>query len=205
MERMDEGQAAVVTTMTPEQFEAFYAVEYPKLVKCLVVMDATIAEAEDAAQKAMMDLLRRMRSSPPAHPEGWVWRAAVRFFTKERMRDRERLPRELQGGHLVMGTYVDDRLSSLEGEQDVEFILQCLTPTQRRVIKLVMEGLSTREIGEVLGKGDDNIRQQLKKARDRLMDDPRVASIAPRQGRDPHLLGLRSTTVAPEPRKEEVQ
>jgi len=200
---MSEGPA--VPPMAPGQFRAFYAVGYPRLVKGLVVMGATIAEAEDAAQKAMTDLLRRTRSSPPDHPGAWVWQAAVRFFIKERRRDRDRLPREIQGGHLVTGSYVDDRLCRLEDEEDIELILQCLTPTRRQVIKLVMEGLSTKEIGEQLGKRDDNIRQQLKKARDRLVDDPRVASLASRRRQDPRLHGQRPAAEAPEPRKEEVQ
>jgi hypothetical protein len=49
VERVNKGPAVAVPSMTLEQLEAFYATEYPKLVKILVVLDATIEEAEDAA------------------------------------------------------------------------------------------------------------------------------------------------------------
>ena len=49
----DTGEGAAAPSMTPEQFETFYTVHYPRLVKVLVVMDATVEEAEDAVQKAM--------------------------------------------------------------------------------------------------------------------------------------------------------
>ena len=49
--------------MRLEELEAFYTVEYPKLVKILVLLDATIAEAEDAVQKAMTDFVRRSRTA----------------------------------------------------------------------------------------------------------------------------------------------
>jgi hypothetical protein len=51
--------------MMLEQLEAFYAIEYSKLVKILVLFDATIEEAEDTAQKAMTDFARRPRPQGP--------------------------------------------------------------------------------------------------------------------------------------------
>src|SRR6516225_110067 len=67
--------------MTLEQLEAFYAIEYPKLVKILVLLDATIEEAEDAAQKAMTDFAKRSKTTwAPDHPASYVRRAAVNFF-----------------------------------------------------------------------------------------------------------------------------
>ena len=134
-------------------------------------------------------------------------RAAHRFFIKERQRERERLPRELRGGHLVIEAHLDDGLTAWEDEQYVEHLLECLTPTQRKVIELVMDGLSTHEIAEELGKSDENIRQHLKNGRYRLKLHPEIAPLAPRQLQDqsPAQQGVRSTATTPEPRKEEVQ
>jgi DNA-directed RNA polymerase specialized sigma24 family protein len=101
-----------VRPMTLEQLEAFYTIEYPKLVKILVLLDATVQEAEDAAQKAMAEFAERSRTEKaPDHPTAYVQRAAINFFIKERQRGRERLPRELQGGHLVLEAHLDDRLT----------------------------------------------------------------------------------------------
>jgi Sigma-70 region 2 len=109
------GESAAGPSMTPEQLETFYAAHYPRLVKVLVVLDATIEEAEDAVQKAMMDLVRRcQRLQAPEHPAAYVQRAAINYFVKERRRERERLPRELRGGHLVIEQDLDTRVSILE-------------------------------------------------------------------------------------------
>jgi RNA polymerase sigma factor (sigma-70 family) len=191
--------------MTLEQLEAFYAIEYPKLVKILVLLDATIEEAEDAAQKAMTDFAKRSKTAgAPDHPASYVRRAAVRFFIKERQRERERPQREVRGG-LIIEAHLDGRLTTLEDEQYIEHLLRCLTSTQRQVIRLVMDGLSTREIAEELGKTDETIRQHLKNGRDRLKLRPEIAPLAPRQGQGPTQQGVRSTVTTPEPRKEEVQ
>lgn len=206
MERTNTDPAAGVRPMAPEQFEAFYAAEYPRLVKILVFLGASVGEAEEAAQEAMADLARRSKTANlPGRPAAWASQAAFRFFIKKRQRDGDRLSRELRGGHLVTGTHVDDQLTSWEDEQYVEYILECLTSAQRQVIKLVMDGLSTREIAEELGKSDETVRQHLKNGRDRLKALPEIAPLAPRQDQGPGQRGVRPTVTTPEPRKEEVQ
>src|SRR6202011_1120613 len=96
--------------------------------KTLVLLDATIEEAEDAVQKAMADYIRRSRTAtPPDHPAAWVQQAAIHYFIKERQRDRERLPREIRGGHLTIDASLDDRLTDLEDNQYIEHLLECLT------------------------------------------------------------------------------
>ena len=87
MERMNKGAAAAMRPMTRVQLRAFYTTEYPKLIKILMFLDATIEEAEDAAQKAMADFVRRSRTmEAPDHPVTYVQLAAIRFFIKERQR-----------------------------------------------------------------------------------------------------------------------
>ena len=174
----------------------------------MALLGATVEEAEDAVQKAMLDFWMRCRSGQaPEHQVAYVQRAAFRFFIKERQRERERLPRELQGGHLVIEEHLDDGLEELEDEQYIERLLECVTPVQRSVIKLVMNGLSTHEIAVELGKSEANIRQHLKNGRDRLKQHPEVAPLAskPPQGREAAQQEVRSTVTTPEPRKEEVQ
>lgn len=208
MERMNKGGAATVRPMTLEQFEAFYNAAYLRLVKILVLFDAKPEEAEDAVQKAMAYFARRFRTAnAPDDPAAYVLRAAVRYFIKERQRERERLPRELRGGHLVVEAHLDDGLIIWEDEQYVEHLLECLTSTQRKVFKLVMDGLSTREIAEELGKSDETIRQHLMNSRDRLKAHPEIAPLTPRKRRNhsPARQGVRSTVTTPEPGKEEVQ
>jgi len=148
----------------------------------------------------------------PAHPAAYVQRAAINFFIKERQRERERLPRELRGGHLVIEAHLDDRLTAGEEQQYVEALLARLTQAQREVIRLVMDGWSAREIAEKLGKSAENVRQHLKNGRDILKLDPGIASLAPEKPLDrvvPAPRDARSTSATPatpEPKKkEEVQ
>src|SRR5690242_6889327 len=122
MKPTDDGGAAAAPArhITPgPPGEAFYAAEYPKLVKILRVMGATTEGAEDAAQKAMEDLFKRSRTAAPTpirDPDAYACRAAIRYFIKERLRDRERLPRELKGGHLTLPAYLDAELTACEDE-----------------------------------------------------------------------------------------
>lgn len=205
MKRGSKSKAATAPPMTLEQFKEFYTAQYLRLVKFLVLLGATVEEAEDAVQKAMLDFWKRCRAGKaPEHPVAYVQRAAFRFFIKERQRERERLPRELRGGHLVIEEHLDDKLAELEDNLYIEQLLEYLTPTQRKVIKLVMDGLLTREIAAALGKSGVNIRQHLMNGRDRLKLHPEIAPLAPRPLQD--LRGaeqeVRSTGHAPEPREE---
>lgn len=191
--------------MTLEQLEAFYTAEYPKLVKILVLLDATPEEAEDATQKALADFVERSRTEKaPAHSAAYVQRSAINFFIKERQRERERLPRELRSGHLAIEAHVDDRLSAGEDEEYIDHLLECLTPTQRRVITLVMDGWSTREIASKLGKSAENVRQHLKNGRDLLKQHPEITPPAPRKLPDqsPATRSARSTVKTPRRWKE---
>lgn len=181
----DGGAAAVpARRITPSELEAFYAAEYPKLVKILVaIFEAKVDEAENAAQMAMEDLARRTKAgqAPSRNPAAYVQKAAIRYFFTERQRDRKRLPREIKGGHLTLPGYLDDELTVCEDEQWVEHELESLTPAQRDVIKLVMEGASNHEIAEELGKSDVTIRQLRKTGRDRLLEHSEIAQRAPRE------------------------
>ena len=208
MKRVSKRRAATAPPMTLEQLKEFYTAQYLRLIKFLVLLAAAVEEAEDAVQKAMLDLWMRSRSGEaPEHPVAYVQRTAFHFFIKERQRERERLPRELRGGHLVIEAHLDDGLAELEDDQYIEHLLECLTPVQRSVIKLAMDGLSTREIAIELGKNDANIRQHLKNGRDRLKQHSEIAPLASKllQGLEAAEQEVRSTVTPPEPRKEEVQ
>lgn len=206
MERVNKGPAVAVPPAAREQLEAFYTAQYKKQVKILVFLDATVEEAEDAVQRAMTDFAKRSQAGQaPDHPASYVQKAAFRFFIKERQRERERLGREIRGGHLVLEEHRDDQLTTMEDEQYVEYLLECLTSTQRQVIRLVMDGLSTHEIAEELGKTDETIRQHLKNGKDRLKLHPEIAPLAPRHDQRLVRQQARPTVTTPEPRKEEVQ
>ena len=91
MDRRTRGGAAAATMrpMTAEQLEEFYADEYPKLIKILgVIFEAKIDEAEEAAQKAMEDFIRRSKAGQAAdrNPAAYVLKAAIHFFNRTILR-----------------------------------------------------------------------------------------------------------------------
>ena len=72
-------------------------------------------------QKAMEDFTARCRTGKaPDHPAAYVQRAANRFFIKKRQRERERVPRELRGGHLVIEEHRNEVWKSGEEKQFIE-------------------------------------------------------------------------------------
>jgi RNA polymerase sigma factor (sigma-70 family) len=211
MEPMNQSGGAAATAsdaIMPGQLQAVYTAEYVKLVKILRIMGATMDEAEDAVQKTMTDFAKRSKPGQASisNPAAYLRKAAINFFIKERQRDRERLPRELKGGHLTLPAYLDTELTAYEDEQWVEHVLESLTPAQRDVIKLVISGASTHEIAEQLGKNDVTIRQLRKTGRDSLLEHPEIAARAPRELQPglPDPGGLRSAATTT-PRKGEVQ
>lgn len=151
MERMRKGcdRGAPASPLTAGQLDVFYAAEYPKLVKLLMlIFGASMEEAEDAAQKAMMDFAQRCGSAGARirNPAGYVRRAATHFFVKERQRDRERLPHEIRSGYLVADAQPDRELTALEDGQYVERLLEFVTPIQRDVLRLVMRMRGRRPV-----------------------------------------------------------
>jgi RNA polymerase sigma factor (sigma-70 family) len=203
VEQVNKARGPAVLSSVSEQFEQIYKTEYPRLIRALRVVGATFEEAEDAAQMAMTDLYRRFEKVKT--PGAYVRVAAVRSFVKDHMRDESRLLRELQGGYLVIEAQLDDQLTAWEEDEYVRHLLGCLTPAQREVFQLTMDGLSSSEIAEVLAKSNENVRQHLKNSRDRLRAQPEVARLASMHNRYPEQQGAGSTVTTPESRKEEVQ
>jgi RNA polymerase sigma factor (sigma-70 family) len=202
MEPMNQGGAAAAPArhVTPGELEALFTSEYRKLVKLLTILGATIEEAEDAVQNAFADLAKPPSPARPPirSPAAWVRTAAIRFFIKKRQRERVGRQREIDG-HLPLGESVaDDELTAHEDEQWVEHVLQTLTPAQRDVFRLVMEGAPTREIAEILSKKVATIRQHEKNARDCLRKHPEIVVRALRapQARAPAATETQSEATA---------
>ena len=142
MERRTRDGAAAATTrpMTRQQFEAFYKEQFPRLVKILMMSRASLGEAEEAVQEAMLDFCRRSRARQAvSNPAAYVRKAASNFFVKARKRERERPARELQGGHLTPEGNLDDGLITLEQQEEVKRLLECLTPAQHKAAMAVLK------------------------------------------------------------------
>ncbi|MDL4773889.1 RNA polymerase sigma factor [Actinomadura xylanilytica] len=174
-----------------EQFTTLYRRHYRGVVGMVVLLGGNREEAEDAAQRAFEDALRKWDTIRA--PSAWVRVAARNHFIKARTRDRNLRERAIE---LHQSMRSED-----EAEQDpmtrwvdlnwIEQVLAELPPGQRQILRYIFDGLSTRQIAELLGKNEPNVRSHLRHARSRLRE--RLAQAAPRG------------PVLPEPGKEESQ
>jgi RNA polymerase sigma factor (sigma-70 family) len=151
-------------------FEAFYRDTYREVLKTAMIAGATQAEAEDAASEAFVYMLQRWPVT--GAPLSYARKAVVSNFIKEKTRGNTRTARRLiERGHVSRhgeGTG-DTGLDAMEGHDWVAGALSQLTPAQRDVMTRVIDGFTTDEIAEKLGKSKDAVRRSLCDARARLV------------------------------------
>ncbi|GAA2165080.1 sigma-70 family RNA polymerase sigma factor [Actinomadura napierensis] len=153
----------------PAWFEEIYNDLFRDLVKGVMALGGSIAEAEDAAEEAMLELLKRVNTGREVtNVRGWTRKAARRCFIRRRKRDRSLLQRLIAARPAVFDCRSQLDLICWEDKQWADQVLDHLSPTQRAVMERAAEGLSPAEIGELLGKTPANVRKNLQLARDRL-------------------------------------
>ena len=132
-------------------------------------MGASVAEAEDSAQRAMEDVLHRWNEI--SSPAAYAHKAANNYFIKDRSRSRHGLRRIVALGPPAESDDSAERaLTRWEDREWVEDILSSLPPAQREVVALVTDGWGLQEITERLGKTPETVRQNLHNARQRLKE-----------------------------------
>ena len=117
--------------MTEEEFDAFYAASYPRLVGQLYAMTGDLAEAQDVVQEAFIRAWdRRSRFDLDAAPESWIrtvaWRLAV-----------SRLRRLRRGAELLRRHHVERSVAPADVDHPMLVqALRGLTERQRRAVVL---------------------------------------------------------------------
>jgi RNA polymerase sigma factor (sigma-70 family) len=147
-------------------YDEFFDNTYPLLLKIALAMGANIQDAEDAADDAMAAIYRRWGEI--AQPRAYACKATKNAVVKAALRERERLDRTIAGGHLTIDNDDETAFTLWEDSQWVRQHLEALPPAQRAVMEKVVEGLSTAEIGALLGKTEATVRKNLQWARERL-------------------------------------
>jgi RNA polymerase sigma factor (sigma-70 family) len=150
-------------------FEEFYRQHYRPLIKIVLLAHGSIEEAEDAVNDTMVEMLRNWAKI--SYPKTYACRAVASNFIKRRMRDRQQVPRMIEGGHVTRDA--DDGIESCVWEEQewVVQLLNSLPAAQREVLALIYDQLSIQEVAELLGKTPEAIRKNLQLARQRLMSD----------------------------------
>ena len=153
----------------PYGFEEFFRGSFRDLVKTAMYAGAKRQEAEDAAAKALMEMLGRWDTCERSL--AYARTATLNNFIKARTRGTRRVARQLveRGGHVPRHEGAEDRqLTAWEDEEWVASVLSSLPTAQREVMELVVKGLDRDEIAEALGKTKEAIRRNLCDARTRL-------------------------------------
>ena len=151
----------------PPEFAVFFQAEYRKVMMAVLSVGASPDEADEAAASAMEEVLRRWDQIDT--PLAYAKQAAVSNFVKEKQRGLDRVRgRLLQGAEARRDGACDAGLSVWEDRQWVMQILSSLPPAQQEALALVVDGFLPVEIGQMLGKTADAVRQNLHAARGRL-------------------------------------
>ncbi len=142
-------------------FDDFYLEHFGRLVVIAAAVAGERSGAEDVAQDAMLDAHRRWnRIAHYESPYAWVRRVAVQRALKVR---RRRAVADRAAVHLVernLATTMPER------DDDLWAALAGLSPQQRAAVGLHhLEGLSLKEIGDVLGCAPGTVKAHLHRGR----------------------------------------
>jgi len=176
---LDEVHVTLVRSVLAGNAEAvdrWFRGEHPQVYRLCLGFLADEAEAEDAAQDAMLQLLDRLAAWDRSRPwRGWR-NAVVLNLCRDRLRRadaRERAHQralsEREGSERGVLPDPGDVLERAEVQQVLRATLDALTPREREAFVLRdLEGHSTEEAAALLGIGESSVRSLLVLARRRL-------------------------------------
>ena len=149
-----------------DAFCEFFRTNYRDLIKYVMYLGATAHEAENAVSTAILYLVQHWNRID-SHM-AYAQRAARNAFLKVRTRAREIVFADLSEAATCL-----DSSSQLhiEARETVDWLLSeldRLTDRQRDAIALSIDGLTPKEIAEILGEKPEVVRQTLRRARLKL-------------------------------------
>jgi RNA polymerase sigma-70 factor (ECF subfamily) len=154
----------IVAVDGTRDFDGFFRVEYPRLLRVLSAADVSADDAlQDAFTKAALAWRRISKYEDPA---GWVRRVAVHRMLDER-RSVRRKHAAIERMHALAPTDVDDGDATLDLARAID-----LLPTRQRVALSLfyLGGLTSAETGAAMGITAGTVRFHLHEARARLRE-----------------------------------
>jgi RNA polymerase sigma factor (sigma-70 family) len=151
-------------------FEEFFTTEYPRLVRLVMSVGATLFQAEEAAQEAMLQALRNWPRL--INPAAWSRKAALHEHYKAMARAKREF--ELRDKAVRTGSLVDRPTEDVYESAEFQSALQAmrrLPRAQREVIALSYDGYAPTEIAAILEKTPEAVRSNLREARKRLASE----------------------------------
>ncbi|HEY6392462.1 MAG TPA: RNA polymerase sigma factor [Bryobacteraceae bacterium] len=128
-------------------------------------------DAQDAAQETFLRLYKSLNRLPDVlEMKGWLYRVTVNICNDVH-RQRGRRKTEPLTGPEPVSSHADPEKAwnEVEREQLVEIALKTLPEKERAAVVLRdVQGLSTREVAEILGSSEVTVRSQISVARGKL-------------------------------------
>jgi RNA polymerase sigma factor (sigma-70 family) len=148
--------------------ELFEAV-YPQLHRYCVRLTADTDVAEDAAQEAFVRFLDREVSGGPSGAKAWLFKVATHLI-RDRARVRDNRARLLEANPVTPPEPGNphDQVERAERVARVRRALETLDERDRTLLLLREEGLSYRELAEVIEVKASSVGTLLARARERL-------------------------------------
>ncbi|MFC7279839.1 RNA polymerase sigma factor [Paractinoplanes rhizophilus] len=146
-----------------EEFAAFYEGDRSRLVGLLIRAGASRADAEDAAQEAMLAALKDWPTI--ASPKAYVRTVATRTL----YRTWEKAER---GDIAERRVTQDTMVAALDANEDADKALEmlaALSPAQRMAFALHVDGHDDAEIAQITGTHPDTVRSNRRYARQKLI------------------------------------
>ncbi|AYV32390.1 MULTISPECIES: RNA polymerase sigma factor [Streptomyces] len=149
----------------PDELEAFYRAEMPRMTVFLLNLGASVYEAADAAHEAFLTLLPD-RWREIEYPRAWLRTVAYRKYLQQatsRTQPLDPVP-ERPGG-----TCPVDLVLLTEQETTVRDALGQLSPAEREAMAWKLDGFTHQDAAQALGKDPAAVRQAYLRARKRLV------------------------------------
>jgi RNA polymerase sigma factor (sigma-70 family) len=149
-------------------YEEFFRRSFREVVRAAMYIGATLQEAEEAANEALMGMLCHWDKCKGSL--AYARKATVHNFIKAKTRGTGRVVQRLiERGYVPhLEDAEDSELTRMEADEWVAHVLSSLPPAQREVMELIMKGLDQDEIANALGKTKAAVRRNLCDARARL-------------------------------------
>lgn len=146
-------------------FETIYKTYWQKVFRLCMGYVNDIDAANDLAQETFIKVWKQLPNFRNESSIGtWIFRIAsntcLRQIQKESKMPKSELPLEIK-----------DEISETNIEEDIQFLYQCISELQeveRIIISLELEDMNQKEIAEIVGLSEGNVRVRIHRIKEKL-------------------------------------
>jgi RNA polymerase sigma-70 factor (ECF subfamily) len=148
------------------KFETIYKTYWQKVFRLCMGYVNDIDAAKDLAQETFIKVWKQLPKFRNESSIGtWIFRIAsntcLRQIQKESKMPKSELPLEIR-----------DEISETNIEKDIHFLYQCISELQeveRIIISLELEDMNQKEIAEIVGLSEGNVRVKIHRIKEKLL------------------------------------